>query len=185
MCDVLQQLQPAGAFLRQAQTLQPAGAFLRHSDPIAVVGSCTDIDEALRLGVQEDGDEDTVRQMESCHQQEGAADEPVDFLASIRRGLDELVAASEADDEAEDSDDDDDEDGDDEGGYYQASKDHTYYSPGQKLPAAFLLDDALDLSDTSTASSLLAAWAQPESEDESDDDGDAQDQEDLIFQLEL
>ncbi|KAE8996752.1 hypothetical protein PR003_g19670 [Phytophthora rubi] len=170
MCDVLQQLQPAGAFLRQAQNLQPAGAFL---NPIAVVGSCSDIDEALRLCDEGDGD-----QMERGHQQDEA--EPVDFLASIRRGLDELVAASEADDEDSDEEEEED-DSDDEGCYYQVSKENTYYSPDQKLPGGFLEDDALDLSDTSTASSsLLTAWAQPESEEEEDAD-----QEDLIFQLEM
>ncbi|POM64573.1 Hypothetical protein PHPALM_19878 [Phytophthora palmivora] len=151
MCDVLQ-LQPAGAFLRQAYTLRP------HSNPIAVVGSCTDIDEALRL-------EDASYETETPNQ-----DEPEDFLTSIRRGLDEL--------EAEASDDEDD-DSDDEGYYYQA-KENTYYSPDQKLPMTFL-DDDFDLSDTSTASSSqLAPWAHQEDESDSDDD-----QEDLIFQLEM
>ncbi|GMF15545.1 unnamed protein product [Phytophthora lilii] len=168
MCDVLP-LQPAGAFLRQSQSLQCVAA-RRHSDPIAVVGSCTDLDEALRLRPDDDDDAQT--------QQPAQQDEPVDFLTSIRRGLDELAVESDDDDDDDDSDDD----SDDEGCYYQASKENTYYSPDQKLPGGFLLDDALDLSDTSTASSsLLTAWAQQESEDEDD----AQDQDDLIFQLEM
>ncbi|KUF90729.1 hypothetical protein AM587_10016320 [Phytophthora nicotianae] len=116
MCDVLQ-LQPAGAFLRQAYNLQPLRL---PSNPIAVVGSCTDIDEALRLEDNQDA----------------------------------------------------------AGYYYQASKENTYYSPDQKLPGGFLLDDALDLSDTSTASSSLVPWAQQESDDESD-------MEELIFQLDM
>ncbi|EGZ12491.1 hypothetical protein PHYSODRAFT_286984 [Phytophthora sojae] len=184
MCDVLQQLQPAGAFLRQAQNLQPAGAFL---NPIALVGSCTDIDEALRFC-----DEEAADQMERGRQQENATAndaEPVDFLASIRRGLNELVAANEADDEDDDSDDDEDDESDDEGCYYQP-KENTYYSPGQKLSGGFPLDDAgLDLSDTSTASSsLFTAWAQPESDEEGDDEALTQDlnqDDDLIFQLEM
>ncbi|KAG7377761.1 hypothetical protein PHYPSEUDO_011038 [Phytophthora pseudosyringae] len=165
MCDVLQ-LQPAGAFLRQAYDRQPA--VRPHSDPIAVVGSCTDIDEALRLRPECD-EEDALHPAAACH-----TDEPEDFLASIRRGLDELEA------EASD-DDDDDEDSEDEGCYYQASKENTYYSPDQKLPGGFQLDDALDLSDTSTASSSqLAPWAPHDSESEAEDDKD-----DLIFQLEM
>ncbi|KAG1701879.1 hypothetical protein DVH05_010370 [Phytophthora capsici] len=156
MCDVLQ-LQPAGAFLRQAYNLQPP--VRPHSDPIAVVGSCTDIDEALRLRSPYDEDAADSQQ-----------DESEDFLASIRRGIDELAA--------EDSDDSDD-DSDDEGYYYQASKENTYYSPDQKLPGGFLQDDSPDLSDTSTASSCqLAPWTHHESEDEKDTD-------DLIFQLEM
>ncbi|KAH7472284.1 uncharacterized protein KRP23_9279 [Phytophthora ramorum] len=156
MCDVLQ-LQPAGALLRQTQSLR------RLSDPIAVVGSCTDIDQALRLECDEEALNPAV-QMEQ--------EEPEDFLASIRRGLEEL----EVEEEEEDSDD---EDSDDEGGYYQASKDNTYYSPDQKLPGDFLLDDALDLSDTSTASSSqLSPWTP-------DDDVEEEEQEDLIFQLEM
>ncbi|EEY70344.1 cleavage induced conserved hypothetical protein [Phytophthora infestans T30-4] len=165
MCDVLQ-LQPAGAFLRQAYNLQPLRL---HSDPIAVVGSCTDIDEALRLPDYED-EAATLYSASSCQMK--ASKEPEDFLTSIRRGLDEL--------EAEEDDDDSDDDSDDEGYYYQANKENTYYSPDQKLPGGFLLDDTLDLSDTSTASSSLMPWAHQESDDENDDD-----MEELIFQLEM
>ncbi|KAF1781930.1 hypothetical protein PC129_g12650 [Phytophthora cactorum] len=171
MCDVLQ-LQPAGAFLRQAYNLQPLRL---HSDPVAVVGSCTDIDEALRL--PEDSTV-TLNSATSCQMQApNQQDEPEDFLTSIRRGLDELVA--EEDDE--DSDDDSDDGSDDEGYYYQASKDNTYYSPDQKLPCDFLLDDALDLSDTSTASSSLTPWAHQDSDDENDNE----DVDELIFQLDM
>ncbi|KAL3662353.1 hypothetical protein V7S43_012680 [Phytophthora oleae] len=166
MCDVLQ-LQPAGAFLHQAYNLQPS--VHPHSDPIAVVGSCTDIDEALCLRPAYDEDDAVDSRMDVPNQQ----DEPEDFLTSIRRGIDEL--ATEDSDEDEDSDDD----CDDEGYYYQASKENTYYSPDQKLPGGFLQDDGLDLSDTSTASSSqLAPWTHQESEDEKDTD-------DLIFQLEM
>ncbi|OWZ13128.1 hypothetical protein PHMEG_00013606 [Phytophthora megakarya] len=157
MCDVLQ-LQPAGAFLRQVYTLRP------HSNPITLVGSCTDIDEALQKPLHEE------------ELQQEAPQEPEDFLTSIRRGLEEL---------AEESDEDSDEE--DEEGYYQPrenayyspSKENTYYSPDQKLPCLDFLDDAPDLSDTSTASSSqLLPWTH--TEEDSDDD-----QEDLIFQLEM
>ncbi|KAK1931321.1 hypothetical protein P3T76_013077 [Phytophthora citrophthora] len=164
MCDVLQ-LQPAGAFLRQAYNLQTS--VRPHSNPIAVVGSCNDIDEALRLRPADDEDAADSR-MDMPSQK----DEPEDFLSAIRRGIDELAA--------EDSDEDDsDDESDDEGYYYQASKENTYYSPDQKLPGGFLQDDCPDLSDTSTASSCqLAPWTHHESEDEKDTD-------DLIFQLEM
>ncbi|ETI57467.1 hypothetical protein F441_00223 [Phytophthora nicotianae CJ01A1] len=165
MCDVLQ-LQPAGAFLRQAYNLQPLRL---PSNPIAVVGSCTDIDEALRLEDNQDAAV-TLNEPTACQIKTSNQDEPEDFLTSIRRGLDEL--------EAEEDDEDSDDDSDDEGYYYQASKENTYYSPDQKLPGGFLLDDALDLSDTSTASSSLVPWAQQESDDESD-------MEELIFQLDM
>jgi hypothetical protein len=166
-------LQPAGAFLRQNNLLSapvaPATSTRRHSNPIAVVGSCTDLDEALRL--RPEGDEEAGRL--ALNQQ----NEPEDFLTSIRRGIDELAAESDDEDSDEDSDEEED---DEEGCYYQASKANTYYSPDQKLPHGFPLDDALDLSDTSTASSsLLTAWNHQESDDEQDN------KEDLIFQLEL
>ncbi|CAI5727367.1 unnamed protein product [Peronospora destructor] len=165
MCHVLQ-LQPAGAFLRQAQKLQLSVL----ADPIAVVGSCTDIDVALRLLPECDGDDVMTHDSVADQMGQSQLDEPVDFLTAIRRGLDELGADA--------SDDESDEESDEEGEYYQASKENMYYSPEQKDSCGFLQDDALDLSNTSTASSsLVTAWAQQESDDDDTDE--------LIFQLEL
>ncbi|CAH0479901.1 unnamed protein product [Peronospora belbahrii] len=167
MCDVLQ-LQPAGAFLRHVEKLETFVPLWRRSDPITVVGSCTDIDIVLQLQLECDED-DRMRFNNAavCSMGERQQDEPLDFLTSIRRGLDELVAdVSEDEDES-----------DEDGEYYQASKENTYYSPGQKLSCSYQLDDVLDFSNTSTASSsLFTPWAQQESDDETDE---------LIFQLEL
>ncbi|CAI5707426.1 unnamed protein product [Peronospora effusa] len=175
MCDVLL-LQPAGAFLRQAQKFQPSVL----ADPIAIVGSCTDIDVALRLRPECDGDDAMTHDSVAYQMGQSQLDEHVDFLTAIRRGLDELVADA--------SDDESDDESDEEGEYYQASKENMYYSPEQKYSCGFLQDDALDLSDTSTSSSsLFTAWAQQEFDDDDDDDDDNDDDDtnELIFQLEL
>ncbi|CAI5727442.1 unnamed protein product [Peronospora destructor] len=119
MCHVLQ-LQPAGAFLPQAQKLQPSVL----ADPIAVVGSCTDIDVALRLLPECDGDDAMTHDSMADQMGQSQLDEPVDFLTAIRRGLDELGADA--------SDDESDDESDEEGEYYQASKENMYYSPEEK-----------------------------------------------------
>uniref|UniRef100_M4B2Q4 Uncharacterized protein n=1 Tax=Hyaloperonospora arabidopsidis (strain Emoy2) TaxID=559515 RepID=M4B2Q4_HYAAE len=181
MCDVLQ-LQPAGAFLRAARSFRSSDAVHQFSNPIAVIGSCTDIDVALRLDLDQD-DVKTEPSKACClRKQSQLDDEPLDFLTTIRRGLEDLVV------EVSDDECDDDDDEDEASSYYQASTENTYYSPNQKHPfCSGLMDDATDLSDTSTASSsLLTAWALQESEDEENDDLDDEGgRDDLIFRLEM
>ena len=193
MCDVVP-LQPAGFFLRTARSFRTSHAVPPFSNPIlAVVGNCTDIDIALGLDLNHDT---TMQSPTASHlaTQSQLVDEPLDFLTIIRRGLEDAVDEALVDgDREDDSDVDSDDDDDDTGayGYYQGSKENTYYSPGQKSAfCSAFQDDALYLSDTSTASSsLVNAWALQESEDEeaapeaSDVDDDVLDA--LMFQLEM
>ncbi|RLM97629.1 hypothetical protein BBI17_004986 [Phytophthora kernoviae] len=70
-------IQPAGAFLQQAKKQETR----RLSNPIAVVGSCTDIDEALRL--RPDLEVDMEPNL-TC--QKSKEFEPESFLTAMRRG---------------------------------------------------------------------------------------------------
>ncbi|CAI5738083.1 unnamed protein product [Hyaloperonospora brassicae] len=197
MCDVLP-LQPAGFFLRTARSFRTSHAVPPFSNPIlAGLGNCTDIDVALGLELKYDTPLPSPTASHLATQSQ-LVDEPLDFLTIIRCGLEDAVDDREGDGSDSDVDSDDDDDDTGASGYYQGSKENTYYSPGQKsaFSSAFQ-DDALYLSDTSTASSsLVTAWALQESDDEeaaaaaaaseaSDDDDDDDDLDALMFQLEM
>lgn len=99
------------------------------------------------------------------------------FLASIRRGLDDLV--HQYDDSDDDDDDEDDSDDDDDSPrYYSASSNHTYYSPPSSLSAQYGMSSAP--SALLQPSALFTAHAAPYTSSHN-----ARPRDDLIFDMEL
>lgn len=160
MCKVLQ-LQPAGAFLRRSDDLPLLSS---NSDLAVTEGSCSEIDQVPH---------DKALTSASIQIKSPSKDKPERLLTSICRRIDELGTEASDDEET-------DTNSDGEEYYYQASSEHTYYSPGLKLSdSSFMSDDAFDLFNTSAASSSLTWWAKQSTDDEHDD------MDTLIFQLEL
>lgn len=147
-------MQPAGAFLRQrASASEPNDAASAPNCEASAPNELLELQsfeqELLALA---------KLQHVAGHLQPTAAvesDAGAAFLASIRRGLEDLAAQVD-EDEDDDDEEEDEDDEDDEEGYYKPAGSAFYYVPGEK-PAASVA--SLDLSNTSTASASSGSFA--------------------------
>ncbi|GAB9469015.1 hypothetical protein Gpo141_00006311 [Globisporangium polare] len=144
-------------------TLQPAGAFLKHMQ--SSYGS-----------ISASGHQQQQQQLKSAGLASPTSPSSVavasSFLASIRRGLEDLV-----DDDEDDSDEDDDEDASPR--YYSASNNNTYYSPPSSFGNQPMAKSSPSLF-PSTQSAFAGAMASrnPLQQQHANDD-------DLIFDMEM
>lgn len=146
-------------------TLQPAGAFLKQMQ--SPYGSIS----AVQAHQQQ---QQLLKSAQGAASPTSPSSVAVasSFLASIRRGLEDLV--DDDDDDEDDSDDDDDEE-DASTRYYSASNNNTYYSP----PSSFGTQPTATKSPSlfSAPSALLNTMASRNPQQANDDD--------LIFDMEM
>lgn len=148
-------------------TLQPAGAFLKQmQSPYGSINAAQTHQQQQLLKSAQAGGAASPTSPSSVAVASS-------FLASIRRGLEDLV--DDDDDDEDDSDDDDDDEEDASTRYYSASNNNTYYSP----PSSFGTQPTATKSPSlfSTSSALLNMMASRNPQQANDDD--------LIFDMEM